>query len=97
MTSNVTPLFSPSFYSYPHATFVANIGDELSLWNMHADGLRVYPDNTWGYWVDGSLRERIALERIALASQDDPRVAAIERHVDTIELYAAMLGGGTNK
>jgi hypothetical protein len=87
MTSNVTPLFSPSFYSYPKATFVANIGDEISLWNMHADGLRVYPDNTWGYWVDGSLREKIAL-----ANQDDPRVAAIERHVDTIELYAAMLG-----
>jgi hypothetical protein len=88
MTSNVTPLFSPSLASYyKDAQFIANIGDEISLWRIFPGrgALRVYPANLWGLWVDGSLRGR--LENDA----QSPLIQQVKRHIDVIEVYAAML------
>lgn len=83
----VRPLFSPSSVSYGDAQFIANIGDELSLWRMPGQGLRIYPENNWGYWVL-DLRE-------LLEESNDPqerKIKKLMRHIDVIELYAAMLG-----
>ena len=85
----VRPLFSPSFASYEDAQFIANIGDELSLWRILGQGLRIYPDNMWGYWVLG-LREKLAAWDLNATS--DPRAIKTMRHIDAIEVYAAMVG-----
>ena len=85
----VRPLFSPSFASYEDVQFIANIGDELSLWRILGQGLRIYPESNWGYWVLG-LREKLA-KGYDEYNAKDPRVTKTQRHIDVIEVYAAML------
>jgi hypothetical protein len=91
MTSNVTPLFSPSFDPYGEARFIANIGDELSLWRIPRHG-----STTWMcvYHADGlGLRvTRLRRELEERSGQLGFVAEKIKRHIDTIELYAAMLG-----
>ena len=89
MTDGVKPLFSPAAVAYGDAQFIANIGDELSLWRIPLQGLRIYPESNWGYWVLG-LRERLEES----STPQDPRVKKTMRHIDVIEVYAAMLGEG---
>ena len=90
MTDGVKPLFSPAAIAYGDAQFIANIGDELSLWRIPMQGLRIYPENNWGDWVLG-LRERPTKGYEEYVPQD-PRVKKTMRHIDAIELYAAMVG-----
>ena len=87
MTSNVKPLFSPSAVAYGDAQFIANIGDEISLWRIPLQGLRIYPANSWGLWVY-SLRYRLEESN----DPQDPKIEKTMRHIDVIEVYAAMLG-----
>jgi hypothetical protein len=86
MTSNVKPLFSPAAVAYGDAQFIANIGGELSLWRIPLQGLRIYPANSWGLWVDGSLRGKLEND------VQSPLIQKVKRHIDVIEVYAAMLG-----
>ena len=88
MTDGVKPLFSPAAVAYGDAQFIANIGDELSLWRIPLQGLRIYPESNWGYWVLG-LRKMLEAH-----DPQDPRVKKTMRHIDVIEVYAAMLGEG---
>ena len=92
MRDGVKPLFSPAAVAYGDAQFIANIGDELSLWRIPLQGLRIYPESNWGYWVLG-LRERLTKGYDEYDPQD-PRVTKTMRHIDVIEVYAAMLGEG---
>ena len=89
MTDGVKPLFSPAAVAYGDAQFIANIGDELSLWRIPLQGLRIYPANNWGLWVLG-LRERLEES----SDPQDPKLVKTMRHIDVIEVYAAMLGEG---
>lgn len=101
------PLFSPQGDFGAKAELVANIGGELSLWNMNdAPGglsLRVYPEDGYGFWLNTWAYRGI--HRAAHASDSDMRPAAVARaaearhrantvlrHWEQLKVYAAMLG-----
>jgi hypothetical protein len=97
------PLFSPTGNRLKGSTLVANIGGELSLWNMRVNAedsyidrqsqLRVYSENGYGWWVDSNLMSHL---REATKPNYDEKAAhrarTIMRHIDQISVYAAMLG-----
>lgn len=93
MADGIEPLFRSSSPIYSNGQFIANIGDELSLWHMPLEGLRIYPANNWGYWVLG-LRAKLTKGDDPPFDPHDPKVKKVLRHIDTIELYAAMLEKG---
>lgn len=78
----VKPLFFPASPARTKAQFIANIGGELSLWRF-GSALRVYVRNYVGYWVVG-LRDR-------LRGTSSEELRKLLRHMDLIEVYAAML------
>lgn len=92
------PLFSPGGVYVNGARLAANIGGEVSLWWIAeiSPRLRVYAEDGYGEWVTHDMRKR--LEYLVSQRSHTAVVAArfekIMRHMDTIELYAAMLDRG---
>lgn len=99
------PLFGPRGGLEVGATLIANIGGELSLWNMRVSSedsyidrrsqLRVYSEDSYGWWVDSNLMMHLR-DALALVPNYDEKAAhrarTIMRHIDQIRVYAAMLG-----
>lgn len=89
------PLFVPQGGLDLGAALIANIGGELSLWQVFvADNpdLRIYTADGRGYWLFPHIHGEILKDRKHPRELIRQRADAVLRHWDQIKVYAAMLG-----
>lgn len=98
MTEEEKPLFKPGSAMGGDTQFICNINGELSLWWVEGRSprLRIYPEEGYGQWVTADMRKRLEylLSQRSHTAVVLARFEKIMRHMDTIELYAAMLDHG---